>query len=112
MNTIKPRSVDELKEILERARRDGKIVYIAAYPCADCEALEAILETTLSEDELSRIIKIDTPSDDDEIIDFLINDIGIKGAPAIICGDEIIDDFDVYEIAKKVMKHVKSTKKA
>jgi hypothetical protein len=112
MNTIKPRSVDELKEILERARRDGKIVYIAAYPCADCTAFEALLETMLTEDELNEIIKVDTPSDNEEIIDFLINDIGIKGAPAVIIGDEIIDDFDVYEIAKKVMKHVKSTKKA
>jgi hypothetical protein len=110
MNIIKPRSVDELKEILEKARRDGKIIYIAAYPCPECEALEAILETTLSEDELSRIIKIDTPSDDD-VIDFLLNEVGIKGAPAVITGNEVIDDFDVYEIAKKVIRHVKSTKK-
>jgi hypothetical protein len=90
--------------------KESKIIYISAHPCADCTAFEALLETMLTEDELKKIIKIDTPNDE-EIIDFLINDIGIKGAPAIIFLNKIIDDFDVYELAKKVKEIVKNIEK-
>ena len=102
MIVVKPSSVEELKKLLEKARKEGKFVYISAYPCAECEAFEALLEVMFSPEELSRIIKIDTPNDDD-IIEHIVDGIGIKGAPSVIAPDgDIIDDFDVYKLAKKL----------
>jgi len=99
---IRPKSVEELKKIMEEARKEGKFVYISAYPCAECEAFDALLEVMFSPEELSRIIKIDTPNDDD-IIEYIVDGLGVNGAPSVIAPDgDIIDDFDVYEIAKKV----------
>jgi len=99
---VKPSSVEELKKLLEEARKEGKFVYISAYPCAECEAFEALLEVMFSPEELSRIIKIDTPNDDDIIV-YLVELLGVDGAPSVIAPDgDIIDDFDVYELAKKL----------
>ncbi|MCL7388714.1 MAG: hypothetical protein LZ173_02090 [Thaumarchaeota archaeon] len=102
MIVVKPKSVEELKKIVEEARKEGKFVYISAYPCAECEAFDALLEVMFSPEELSKIIKIDTPNDDD-IIEYIVDGIGIKGAPSVVAPDgNIIDDFDVYELAKKL----------
>jgi hypothetical protein len=101
---VKPRSVEELKKVIEEARKEGKFVYISAYPCAECEAFEALLEVLFSPEELSKIIKIDAPNDDD-IIEYIVDGLGVSGAPSVITPDgNIIDDFDVYEIAKKLKK--------
>jgi hypothetical protein len=98
---VKPSSVEELKKIVEEARKEGKFVYISAYPCAECEAFEALLEVMFSPEELSKIIKIDTPNDDD-IIEYIV-ELGVNGAPSVVAPDgDIIDDFDVYELAKKL----------
>jgi hypothetical protein len=99
---VRPRSVEELKKVIEEARKEDKFVYISAYPCAECEAFEALLEVMFSPEELSKIIKIDTPNDDD-IIEYIVDGLRVNGAPSVIAPDgDIIDDFDVYELAKKL----------
>jgi hypothetical protein len=62
-------------------------------------------------DDTSSIVKVEVPADE-EIIDYIIQ-LGVKGAPCVITpSGEILDDFDVYELARKVVKYVKGTEKA
>ena len=107
MIKVSVKSVDDIKQLLEA--NEGKLIYISAYPCADCEAFEALLETMLGDTD--SIVKVEVPVDE-EVIDYIVN-LGIKGAPSIILPDgKVLDDFDVYELAKKVVKYVKDIEKA
>lgn len=100
MIVVKPRSREEFKRVVEEARRSGKLVYVSARPCPECEVFEEALER-LGVDT-SRIVKVDVP-DEDWAIDFVLNELGVSGAPSVLAPDgEILDDFDPIELARKV----------
>ena len=100
MIVVRPRSREEFKRVVEEARRSGKLVYISARPCLECEVFEEALER-LGVDT-SRIVKVDVP-DEDWAIDFVLNELGVSGAPSVLAPDgEILDDFDPIELARKV----------
>jgi len=97
----RPRNLEEMRQIVEEAMRSGKLIFIAAYPCPECEIFEASLEELgISDDD--RIVKLDVPADD-WAVDFVLNELKVPGAPSVILPNgEILDDPDPVELALKV----------
>jgi len=106
MIAVRPKDINDLKRVIDDALKNGKLVYISATPCSECEEFEALLETLLTKDELNMIIKVDIP-DDDEIVNYVLNDLGIPGSPTVITPNTILDDFDTYELAVKVREYIR-----
>jgi len=103
MKTVRPSSKEEFRRVVEEAKKTGKLVYIAAYPCPECEQFEASLEE-LGLDKDDRILKIDVPPDD-WAVDYVLNELGVPGAPSVIKPDgEIMDDFDPVVLALRVAR--------
>lgn len=103
METVRPSSAEEFRRIVEEARRQGRLIYIAAYPCPECEQFEAAIEE-LGLDNDPRILKVDVPPDE-WAVDFVLNELNVPGAPSIVKPDgEIMDDFDPVELALKVAR--------
>jgi len=109
MIVVKPRDLNEFRKVVEDAKKQGKVIYIAAYPCPECEIMDASLEELgLANDD--RIIKIDTPSDD-WAVDYVLNELKVSGAPSVILPNGLIlDDPDPVELALKVKKYVETAK--
>jgi len=109
MIVVRPRDLEEFRKVVEEAKKQGKVVYIAAYPCPECEIMDASLEELgLANDD--RIVKIDTP-DDDWAVDYVLNELKVPGAPSVILpSGEILDDPDPVELALKVKRYVESAK--
>ena len=110
METIRPRSKEEFKAILERAKAEGKLVYISANPCPECEQFEAALEVLAVQykiDISGMIIKVDVP-DEDWAVEFVLEELKLSGAPVVLNpkDNEVIDDFDPVELAKKVVQRL------
>ena len=104
MHVVRPRSREEFARILEDARRSGRLVYVSAHPCPECEAFEAALEE-LGVDT-SKMVKVDVP-DEDWAVDYVLNELGVSGAPSVLTPDgETLDDFDPVELARKVKKYM------
>ena len=103
---MRPSSLEEFERVIKEAKEKGKLVYIAAYPCPECEQFEAALEE-LELDKSDEILKIDVPPDE-WAVDYVINKLNVPGAPSVIRPDgQIMDDFDPVELALKVAKVIK-----
>jgi len=101
----RPKSLEEMKRIVEETLKSGKLLYVAAYPCPECEIFEASLEE-LGIANSDKIVKLDVPADD-WAVDFVLNELGVSGSPSVIAPDgRIVDDFDPVELAKKVKEIV------
>lgn len=106
MKVVRPKSKEELKRIVEEARSQGKIIYIAAYPCPECEIVDASLEE-LGADKNDNIIKVDVPPDD-WAVEFVLNDLGVPGAPSMILPDgKVLDMPDPVELAMETAKRLR-----
>lgn len=101
----RPSSLDEFRRIVEDAKKSGRLLYIAAYPCPECEQFEAALEE-LGAANSSKIVKIDVPPED-WAIDFVLGELKVPGSPSVITPDgRILDDFDPLDLARKVAREV------
>jgi len=97
----RPRNLDEMRQIVEETLKSGKLLYIAAYPCPECEIFEASLEELGIHDD-DRIVKLDVPAED-WAVDFVLNELNVPGSPTVILPDgSVIDDPDPVDIALKV----------
>lgn len=111
LETIRPSSKEEFRAILEKAKDEGKLVYISANPCPECEQFESALEVLALKynvDVSAKIVKIDTPPDD-WAVEFVLEELKLSGAPVVLDlkRGEVIDDFDPVELAKKVVERVR-----
>lgn len=108
MNVVRPRNREEFVKILEEAKKSGKLVYISAYPCPECEIFEAALEELRV--DVAKIVKIDVPNED-WAIDFVLRELKIPGAPTVITPDgKVLDDFDPIVLAKRVKEYVEKSR--
>ncbi len=100
MIVVRPKSKEDFNKIIKEAKEEGKLIYISANPCPECEIFEASLEELNVETD--KIVKVDVPAEE-WAVDFVLNELGVPGSPSIITPDgKILDDFDPIELAKKV----------
>ena len=110
MRTVRPSSKEELKAVIESAIAEGKLVYISAYPCPECEQFEEALKLLAEKENVKIedvIVKVDVPADD-WAVQYILEELKLTGAPVVLSKDETIDDFDPVELAKKVIQKVKT----
>jgi len=101
MRVVRPTDIREFKRVIEDARKSNLLVYISAYPCPECEIFESSLEE-LGIGSSDRIVKVDVPAED-WAVEYVVNELGIPGAPVVILPDgKVLDDFDPVELALKV----------
>jgi len=94
-----------MKKIVEETKKQGKLLYISAYPCPECEQFEAALEELGANSD--QIIKLDVPPDN-WAIEYVLEQLRVSGSPSVITPDgRTIDDFDPIELAKKVAQAIK-----
>ena len=104
MKVVKPRDKDEFKRVIAEAREKKLLIYIAAYPCPECEVFEAALEELKV--DTAKIVKVDVPADD-WAVDFVLNELKVPGSPTVVLPDgSMIDDPDPVEMALKVKQLV------
>ena len=104
MIVVRPKSKEDFERIIKEAAEEGKLIYISANPCPECETFEAAIEELNVETD--KIVKVDVPAED-WAVDYVINELGVPGSPSIVLPDgKILDDFDPIELAKKVKKLV------
>ena len=102
----RPGSLDEMRRIVEEALRGGRLLYVAAHPCPACERFEAALEELGAAGD-DRIVKLEVPPDD-WAVDYVLNELGVPGAPTVILpGGRVLDDPDPVELALKTCKELR-----
>ena len=103
MIVVRPKDLGEMRKAIQEAKQQGKLIYIAAYPCPECEQFEAAIEE-LGLDKDDRIVKIDVPPED-WAVDYVLHELNVPGSPSVILPDgRILDDFDPIELALKTKK--------